>query len=55
MSFGGCSIGDVAGFVVLQVQVWQNLLVSCIGGEGCHPSGIYSFSSTQVVRLSWFN
>ena len=24
-----------------------------VGGDGCHPSGMYSFSSTQVARPSW--
>ena len=42
------------GLVVLGVQVWQDLLMQCVGGEGCHPSGMYAFSSTQVARLSWY-
>ena len=28
--------------------------MQCVGGEGCHPSGMYAFSSTQVARLSWY-
>ena len=39
---------------MLGVQVWQDLLMQCVGGEGCHPSGMYAFSSTWVARLSWY-
>ena len=42
------------GLVALGAQVWQDLLTQCVGGEGCHPSGMYTFSSTQVARPSWY-
>ena len=40
--------------MALGAQAWQELLAQCVGGDGCHPSGMYAFSSTWVARPSWY-